>query len=58
MNKKLDCLYLDNNQIQDAGAIALAKALENNSILDHLDLGCNQISDPGATALVNALENN
>jgi Ran GTPase-activating protein (RanGAP) involved in mRNA processing and transport len=51
-------LDLRTSQIDDEGAKALAKALENNQVLIELDLWGNQIGDEGAKALAKALENN
>ena len=48
---------MNNNNIGDTGAAALAKALESNSSLTSLDLHENNIEDTGA-ALVKALESN
>ena len=51
-------LYLGDNSIGDAGATALAGALENNMVLTKMYLGGNTISNAGAAALAKALEKN
>ena len=51
-------IYLHNNSISDAGAVALAQALHHNSTLKVLDLSNNSISDAGAVALAQALHHN
>ena len=51
-------LYLGNNNIDDAGAAALAGALEKNTVLTKIYLGGNTIDDAGATALAGALGKN
>ena len=51
-------LSLNNNQIGDLGAQALAGALPQNSSLTVLDLGSNQIGDLGVQALAGALPQN
>lgn len=48
---------IENNNIQDAGAVALAKALEDNDTLLSLHLENNEISREGATALGVMLQN-
>src|SRR6185503_9281179 len=48
-------LHLQNNQIGDAGAAALAKLLRSYPLF-HLDLSGNQIGDEGAIKLAKALE--
>ena len=51
-------LYLCYFNIGDAGATALATALETNTSLTTLYLDNNNIGVPGATALVATLQNN
>ena len=51
----LDTLCLDDNQIGDDGATALAKLLEIHALIS-LDLSSNQIGDKGATDLAKALK--
>ena len=57
-DRTLQRLYLDNNQISDEGATALAQAMKGNTTMQELYLGHNQISDEGATALAQALKGN
>ena len=54
----LQKLYLDNNQISDEGATALAHAIKGNTTFQRLSLRDNKISDEGATALAHALKGN
>ena len=51
-------IFLDNKSISDAGAVALAQTLIDNSTLDYLLLSSNSISDAGAVALAQALHYN
>ena len=51
-------LYLSNNNISNAGAVALAQALHHNSTLERLNLSNTNISDAGAVALAQALHYN
>ena len=51
-------LVLDNNNIGDSGAVAIAEALKNNTALTWLYLGYNTIGDSGAAALAKALKSN
>ena len=57
-NTTLRGLFLDNNQISDEGATALAHAMKGNTTLQVLSLRNNQISDEGATALAHAMMGN
>ena len=50
-------LNLEGNNIKDAGAAAIAAALEVNSRLFFLGLGSNQIEDNGGKAIARALDN-
>ncbi|CAF5156489.1 unnamed protein product, partial [Rotaria magnacalcarata] len=54
----LKILNLQNNNIKDEGAEALAYALENNSILNTLSLGRNQINIDGIQHWANTIQNN
>ena len=51
-------MWLSNHNIGDAGAIALAGALEKNTVLTTLYIGGNNIGDAGAAALAGALKKN
>ena len=44
-------LWLDSNEIADAGSVALAGAIAGSVTLEKINLGCNQIGDAGAAAL-------
>lgn len=57
-NAKLQKLQLAGNDINDAGATALANVLINNTKLKNLGLSLNRIGDKGAIALVEALKAN
>ncbi len=57
-NPKLTSLDLEGNGIGDAGATALATALQTNTTLTSLNLECNGIGAAGATALATALQTN
>ena len=55
----LNALCLDQNDINDTGATAIADALKvNAALLNRLSLALNQIGDAGATAIANALNAN
>ena len=49
---------LEDNKIDNEGAITLAKALEVNAVLTTLNLGVNNIGPTGATALAETLKVN
>ena len=51
-------INLENNCIQDRGAIAIAEALKNNKTVVKLNLKSNSIGDDGAAAIIMALNNN
>ena len=51
-------LYLYNNDVTDAGAIAFSEALKANKSLTYLSLSNNRIADDGASALADALREN
>ena len=53
---QLEVLYLNDNQIGDAGVMALAEVAGKGTLpqLEHLDLGRNQIGDAGVIALAEA----
>ena len=55
--RKVESLFLDNNQMGDGAAAALAALLEEGAManLKELDLGDNQIADDGVAALASAL---
>ena len=57
-NEESQELYLDDNNISDEGAKALAEALKVNTALQGLILDRNNISDEGAEALAEALKVN
>ncbi|KAF9147314.1 hypothetical protein BG015_011079 [Linnemannia schmuckeri] len=54
----LTILYLNNNSIEDNGAVALSVALKTNSNLTTLHLTRNPIGESGAVALSEALKTN
>ena len=54
----LTTLDLNDNEIGDDGAQALAIALENNTSITEFNLEYNQIGDEGAQALATALQKN
>ena len=51
-------LVLNNNDLRDAGAVALAHVLETNTTLQHLELDNNAIGKAGVAALGKALQIN
>lgn len=51
-------LSLDDNNIGDSGAAAIAEALKSNTAVEKLWLNNNTIGDSGAAALAEALESN
>ena len=51
----MERLVLTNNNINDADAILIARALEHNTNLRRLDLGQNDITNTGRSALAKAL---
>ena len=51
-------MVLCNNNIDTAGATALATALHTNTTLTTLDLRVNNITAPGVTAFITALQTN
>lgn len=55
---KLHTLNIDENQIGDAGAAAIAKQLEINETIRVLSLASNCITDVGAMAISSALRDN
>eukprot|EP00811_Abedinium_folium_P011477 NODE_20627_length_789_cov_6.936556.p2 GENE.NODE_20627_length_789_cov_6.936556~~NODE_20627_length_789_cov_6.936556.p2 ORF type:complete len:138 (-),score=24.77 NODE_20627_length_789_cov_6.936556:13-426(-) len=57
-NRTLTSLFLSRNEIGDAGAQALAKALRSNNHLEYLSLSGNEIGDAGAQALAAMLHQN
>ena len=57
-NAVLKTLWLNQNNIGDAGATAIADALKFNAVMETLILGANDIGDEGAKALASALEVN
>jgi Ran GTPase-activating protein (RanGAP) involved in mRNA processing and transport len=57
-DNRIDRIDLDNNQIGDDGAQALATALEHNTTLNILSLWNNKIGSTGAQALAQALAQN
>jgi hypothetical protein len=58
VNTSVKSIYLESNQIGDAGVTALAEALKVNSSVTLINLDGNQISKKGATALADALQVN
>lgn len=58
MKKVTEELNLSHNKIADAGAMAIAPALKDNTTLTKLDISDNNISDNGAEALLNMLADN
>jgi len=58
LNRTLNHLYLDLNDLGDVGAEMLAKSLMQNSTIQTLALMSNSISDAGATALADLLKHN
>lgn len=57
-NRSLTELYLDHNDIDAEGAIALANMLKENETLQVLQLSSNHVHDEGARAFAQALANN
>ena len=57
-NQDVVYLYIGSCNIGDEGAIALAKALEDNETLLKLEIHCNSIGDEGAKALSEMLKVN
>ena len=51
-------LYFGREELEDAGAISLARALETDATLKYLHIGHNRIGDVGAIALARMLETN
>ena len=58
VNSTITEVNLDDNNIGDTGATALAEALKGNSTFKYLYLGKNNIGDRGAIALAEALKVN
>ena len=54
----IETLYLSSNSIYDAGAEAIANALQHNTVLTKLYLSNNNIGDTGAVSLAQALNCN
>jgi Leucine-rich repeat (LRR) protein len=48
-------LDISNNEIRDAGCLALASGLEGGSVLTHVDLSFNLIGEQGCLAVCGAL---
>ena len=55
---KVKTLILDQNDIKEQGARALARALETNTTLENLHLYCNHLGDTGVELLFQALTRN
>ena len=55
-SKNITELYLQHNDIEPEGAIALAAAIQHHKELTHLNLSSNKIGSEGATALAAAIQ--